>query len=181
MLVLLDGLREKFVRRLGPQCLDILYEFLDVVMKYEAENSPSLQGFLEWFEAFDGKLKRESYAEENCVRLMTVHSSKGLQSPFAILADAHFYKNPDDKILKTKDGILLWDFSSKMRPKIMESLWNERMQFATMESWRLLYVALTRAEDSVCILGEKRKSGCRYSAIFRNWCCQNSPSDPRVQ
>jgi ATP-dependent helicase/nuclease subunit A len=174
MQILTNGVKEKFISRFGVKCLDILYEFLDKVTSYN--DTPSLQNFLEWFLIFDHEIKRESFAQENSVRLMTAHASKGLQAPFVILADAHFYKATNDrKIIDVKNendafsGILLWNFASNgERSKNMEKLHNEHMQLKSEESQRLLYVAMTRAENFLYILGEKSRNNnklCWYKLI----------------
>ncbi|MDR2158180.1 MAG: UvrD-helicase domain-containing protein [Holosporaceae bacterium] len=155
MYVLTDGVQEKLIGRLGEKCLDVLNEFLNVVMKYEKENTASLPNFLESFRSYDYEIKRESFEDKNAVRLMTVHASKGLQSPFVILADCHFMNTQRKKLIKTEDGILLWDFFAGLRPnKITELLQEERDD----EYYRLLYVAMTRAQDFLYILGEKHKN-----------------------
>lgn len=167
---LTNGLKEKFILRLGEKCLEGLYDFIDVVMNYEKEHTASLQSFLQWFRTFGNEIeiKRESFSCENCVRLMTVHASKGLQAPFVLLADTHFYRTKNEKILKTDDGILLWNFSSDFRTNEMQKLCAEYDKYEVAESKRRLYVALTRAEDYVCILGqnqEKRRNNCWYDLI----------------
>src|SRR5690606_26150995 len=45
-------------------------------------------GFIRWFDAGEGEVKREAGASEGLVQVMTVHGSKGLQRPIVILADA---------------------------------------------------------------------------------------------
>ena len=87
-----DG-RRKLVARLGREANDPIDELLNAALAYSAAHTPSLQGFIRWFEAGEGELKREAGAAGNLVRVMTVHGSKGLQAPIVILADAT--GNPD--------------------------------------------------------------------------------------
>ncbi|MDR3155849.1 MAG: UvrD-helicase domain-containing protein [Holosporaceae bacterium] len=173
MKIIADGTREKFINRLGEECLDVLSVFLDVVMLYTDNNGgASLEGFIEWFRSFRHEIKRESFGQNNAVRLMTVHSSKGLQSPFVLLADCHFFRIPQDEIIMSDTGLVFWDFSSHLRPQQIEHL---QCQYAALdlgESHRLLYVALTRAEDFLYILGEQRthklSENCWYNTIKRH-------------
>jgi ATP-dependent helicase/nuclease subunit A len=158
MLTLQNEIREKFISRFGEKSLDVLNEFLALVMDYEKKNNPSVQGFLKWFRSFDHEIKRESFADKNAVRLMTVHASKGLQSPFVILADAHFINNKGEELLKTKEKLLFWNFSAKSRPSEVRQLLDNRRIERADENCRLLYVAMTRAEDFLYILGEKQKN-----------------------
>jgi ATP-dependent helicase/nuclease subunit A len=174
MSVLADGTKEKIIAAAGGECIDVLHEFLGLVMNYERENTASLQSFLKWFRLFaaEHEIKRESFANKNVVRLMTVHASKGLQSPFVILADTHFVKKNDKtNILDTEDGLLLWDFSSRCRTKKSEQLYVKQLESDDEESYRLLYVAVTRVEDFLYILGEKHNETlpekCWYSFLDR--------------
>ncbi|MDR1335052.1 MAG: UvrD-helicase domain-containing protein [Holosporaceae bacterium] len=174
MIFMTDGTREKFINRLGEECLDVLHVFLETVMFYENQSNSGagLDGFLEWFRSFQHEIKRESSGQNNAVRLMTVHSSKGLQSPFVLLADCHFFRMPQEAVLMSDDGLMFWDFSRHLRPEKIERLRGQRAALDLEESSRLLYVALTRAEDFLYILGEQGAHGlpenCWYSTIRRH-------------
>ena len=85
--------RRKLVARLGREANDPIDELLNAALTYAGAYTPSLQGFIRWFDAGEGELKREAGASEGLVRVMTVHGSKGLQAPIVILADAT--GNPD--------------------------------------------------------------------------------------
>ena len=74
--------------RLGAEANDPIDELLNAANAYASAHTASLQGFIRWFDAGDGDLKREAGANRDQVRVMTVHGSKGLQAPIVILADA---------------------------------------------------------------------------------------------
>lgn len=152
------GIREKFLERYGTSALDIIFEFLDSVLKYENEDSSTLSGFVKWFNSFEHIIKRESFTDRNCVKFMTVHTSKGLQAPFVIIADSHAFKDEATPILSNNDGILVWNFPKKIPIKeISDILESEKYKNKNIaESQRLLYVAITRAEDFLYILGQKK-------------------------
>ena len=57
--VLVDGLREKFLNRLGEKCLTALDEFLAVCENYQKQYSPNLCNFLRWFEKNDQTIKKD--------------------------------------------------------------------------------------------------------------------------
>lgn len=176
--VLTKKMKEGFAERLGEISMDPLGDFMDVVEKYESENTASLQSFLEWFDDFGEKIeiKRDAFASPGCVRIMTVHASKGLQAPFVLLADTHFYNAQSGKILATnKDGILVWgaavgagigikvgagtNNSGCYIPDVYVEAKESAKAASEEESLRELYVALTRAEDYVGIFGRRRKDG----------------------
>lgn len=185
--VLTDGLREKFINRLGSKCLSIIDEFLQICADYEKEYSPNLSNFLTWFRKSDQTIKKEFYAYENEVKIMTAHASKGLQAPFVILADAHFEPKISNGILSNQDeklswhfGVnseqkpleLFWNFDSKSAPKSIKNIIEKNNDYKRRESRRLLYVAMTRAESYLCILGKKRSKeiskNCWYSDLRNN-------------
>ncbi|MDR3151712.1 MAG: UvrD-helicase domain-containing protein [Holosporaceae bacterium] len=166
MSLLTDDLLKHFVARLGQQCLDALREFLEIVQ----DNNMAVSAFCDWFRSCDYEIKRESFGGE-CVKLMTVHGAKGLQAPFVIIADSHFFRENDNKILKTPDGIFVWDFSRKFRSENLTELCSQESRRNAEESHRLLYVALTRAQDFLYILGKNPKknlrNSCWYSIVSR--------------
>lgn len=52
--------RARLVERLGSEANDPLDELINAAFAYEAEHWPSLAGFLQWFDAGTGDLKRDS-------------------------------------------------------------------------------------------------------------------------
>lgn len=177
-------MKQRFAERLGDAGMDPLSDFIDVVENYETENTASLQSFLEWFGDFGGKIeiKRDAFASSGCVRMMTVHASKGLQAPFVLLADTHFYNARTDEILATKeDGILIWSGGTEAMSgggegggrgagagrgdggavsDVCAEAKDAAKAASEEESLRELYVALTRAEDCVGIFGKGRSGNC---------------------
>lgn len=159
-----DG-RRRLVARLGREANDPIDELLNAAMAFSSANVPSLIGFLQWFDAGEGELKREAGKAEGLVRVMTVHGSKGLQAPIVILADA-----ADDPDLSPPRGLeLLEDVLGAVRKVPLPSLRKEEKAPAVLEAeaeakraereehWRLLYVAMTRAEEALFIAGAKGK------------------------
>ncbi|MFC3099632.1 double-strand break repair helicase AddA [Altererythrobacter lauratis] len=162
--------RAKLAARLGRDANDPIDELLNAAHAFAAAHVPSLQGFIHWFDAGAGELKRESGegASAQQVRVMTVHGSKGLQAPIVILADAtgdphkpavSASELPGDAVLG-KVAMPLPPLSKDMKiPAIVEA--DARAQAESLaEHWRLLYVAMTRAEEALFIggaLGKREK------------------------
>jgi ATP-dependent helicase/nuclease subunit A len=155
--------RARLVERLGGEANDPLDELLNAAFAYEAEHWPSLAGFLTWFDAGTGDLKRDSDSASGQVRVMTVHGSKGLQAPIVILADATGAPGkPGDLALADDPFGLAGD---RVREVPLPPLGKEQKKgkiaeaeaaaktAAMQEHWRLLYVALTRAEEALFIGG----------------------------
>ena len=156
----LDG-RRKLVARLGREANDPIDELLNAANAYASAHTASLQGFIRWFDAGDGELKREAGEGGDQVRVMTVHGSKGLEAPIVILADAAI--RPDG----AGDLVLEDELPGSARPRTvpLPGLTKEEKvgpvaeadaaeaAKAMQEHWRLLYVALTRAQEALFITG----------------------------
>lgn len=152
--------RRKLVARLGREANDPIDELLNAAGAFTVAGTPSLTGFLNWFDAGDGELKREAGSGAGLVRVMTVHGSKGLQAPIVILADAT--GNPASKMGVRID---LADPHDPRRTIPLPGLRKDeragriaaeqaRVELAeAQEHWRLLYVAMTRAEEALFIGG----------------------------
>lgn len=151
--------RKKFVERMGYEVEDGLDEFVNLTLNYEQEHIPNLQGFIGWIAGDEVEIKRElEQSEADAVRIMTVHGSKGLQAPIVIMPDTVRMVNV------RKEGGLLWDdlfyypLSSADYDKNCAALKEQEAEAAQEEYRRLLYVALTRAEDRLCVCGYRKKN-----------------------
>ena len=156
----MDG-RRKLVARLGREANDPIDELLNAANAYAASHIASLQGFIQWFDAGEGEIKRDAGEGGDQVRVMTVHGSKGLQAPIVVLADAAI--GPDGardlELEETPLGhveprrIPLPGLTKDQKVGRLQVA-EERAAAAEMEEhWRLLYVAMTRAEEALFIGG----------------------------
>ena len=161
--------RKALVARLGREVNDPINELLNAANAYASAHTPSLVGFLAWFDAGGGELKRDAEGGGGLVRVMTVHGSKGLQAPIVILADAT--GNPDasptrgltlEEDLPGGGGRTVPLPALRNGEKAGRILASEAAARAAerQEHWRLLYVAMTRAEEALFIggaLGKREK------------------------
>jgi len=153
--------RRKLVARLGHESNDPIDELLNAAHAYAMSATPSLVGFLNWFDAGEGELKREAGNSSGEVRVMTVHGSKGLQAPIVILADAT--GNPEQKrgqALDLPDPAAPEDRAIPLpglrKEELVGRIAEEKAKAERAEAeehWRLLYVAMTRAEEALFIGG----------------------------
>ena len=154
----LDG-RRKLLRRLGHEARDPIEELLGAALQFEGGATATLQRFLDWFDRGDVEITRDPSAPLDAVRVMTVHGSKGLEAPLVILADAT--ADPD----LSPERRLDWAIDENalpvpiLRPRkseMVDALREDAEQLAKrerQEHWRLLYVALTRAQEHLVIGG----------------------------
>ena len=149
---------QALVARLGEEARDPIHELVNAAMAHAAAHVPGLAGFLHWFEAGDGDVKREAGGQGALVRVMTVHGSKGLQAPIVILADAT--RKPDSRAarpLALDDGaghlVPLPRLRKAETPAMIAALQAREAERDREEHWRLLYVAMTRAEEALFVTG----------------------------
>ncbi|HYJ31468.1 MAG TPA: UvrD-helicase domain-containing protein, partial [Allosphingosinicella sp.] len=172
--------RRRLLERLGAEAADPIDELVAGTLQFEAAGSPSLEAFLDWFARGDVEIVRDPSAPLDAVRVMTVHGSKGLQSPVLILADA--CADPDRKGGGFGRAIARFALPGGgpivpvIRPRKDELAEPLKSQIEAadrldrQEHWRLLYVALTRAEERLYIggaLGPADRDGPAQASWYR--------------
>lgn len=163
--------RALFIRRLGTEVGDPLDEFISLAQEFQKNNTPSLQGFLKWFEASETQIKRDMERGVNEVRIMTIHGAKGLEAPIVYLPDTHrTLRKRTDTLLKLPSGLSVWSGKTEFEKGQVEAARETLMKEEKAELNRLLYVALTRAEDRLYVSGwrglKAPKDPTWYDAIF---------------
>ncbi len=150
-----------------------------------------LSAFIRYLDTMEegGKIKSAGASAENAVKIMSIHGSKGLQFPITILACCSKPFNKQDiteKIIlddtlylgvKYLDRVLGIQYSTVARRAIVD----KQLAKNIAEEMRLLYVAMTRAEEKLVLLvSENNLSGKIDSALesgFKTEKSVNSYSD----
>ena len=143
--------------------------FIELMSEYENDNDDGIYGFLTYVENLslyqtdNLNAVRELSENENLVRIMTIHKSKGLEFPVVILADTG--KRFNNKHLSANIvfdeelgiGINVSDYENKVKlSSIRRDLINEKISMDNKkEEMRVLYVALTRPINKLIIVGSK--------------------------
>ncbi len=158
------NLRQKYHARLGHEVEEILDGFFQAAMNYDNRSGLGLQGFIETMISSKPELKREIDMDANEIRVITTHSSKGLEAPIVFLVD------PSNKAYDTRHAPAIINFRSQEGKEIY--LWQakksnpiketvpiyEAIEEANEEEYRrLLYVAMTRAADRLIVCGYRNE------------------------
>ncbi len=145
------GGRERLIARLGAEAEDGIDELLSQSLTYENAETPSLTGFLVWLEGDEIEVRRQvgnATEGEGLIRVMTVHGSKGLESPIVIIPDSATRRPPrEGQVLQVPGSAPIWRGRKGERPEDIAALADEQTERQMLERKRLLYVGLTRAES----------------------------------
>ena len=145
--------RQRMIARLGVEAEDPIEEIMNLALIHERTEVPSLQNFLHWLKAGDATITRDlEHSGRDEVRIITVHGAKGLQAPIVILPDTTTAPKSSPPIL-WQDGIPLWPPHRAHEPQICVAARSNVNRRRDQEYQRLLYVAMTRAEDRLLVCG----------------------------
>ncbi|HEV8335230.1 MAG TPA: UvrD-helicase domain-containing protein [Candidatus Polarisedimenticolia bacterium] len=161
----------------GKRRLANLRKVVELVRHWEARGSASLPELVEILEAAAAPEVRESEATieasgDDVVQLMTVHAAKGLEFPAVVLADlGREERAASHREIFRRDlglGIPLQDPETGLRglhPASYAAARRALEESAAQEENRLLYVAVTRAQEHLILSGWRKKG----RAASRSW------------
>ena len=161
----------------GQQRYANLIALIHRAEKYEKSSFRGLYQFIRFIEKMQEKDKdlAEPLATpaENAVRVMTVHASKGLEFPVVFLLDTTKFFNYQDfqkrYIFEEQlgAGIQYIDASENIKYETIpfQAIKQVRLKKALSEEMRKLYVALTRAEQKLYLVGSYKDR----QAAFKAW------------
>ncbi|ODR99832.1 hypothetical protein AUC68_01450 [Methyloceanibacter methanicus] len=171
-------MRKRMLSRLGPEAAEAIDEFLDAALSYEREAAPSLQGFIAALREGSIDVKRDMDQDRDEVRIMTVHGAKGLQAPIVIMPDTcsvprgqgpQIYRAPRADSVADDAHHLFWPPAGHSGVPGLSDAKSAVARAEQEEYRRLLYVAMTRAEDRLYVCGwqgvQKRNDACWYDLI----------------
>jgi len=136
--------------------------FLDIVLEQDIKKQAGISDFLLYWDANSGKLSIPSPEGREAVRIMTIHTSKGLEFPVVIFpfAEEDYSKGPREKIWLNADeeqvGLpkVLVDKNNNVSGygEAAALIYQQKKQEELLDDINILYVAMTRAEEQLYII-----------------------------
>ncbi|MEY1557089.1 double-strand break repair helicase AddA [Yoonia sp. R2331] len=160
ILVRHDG-RRNLLARLGTEAEDGIDALLSQALAFESMGTPSLTGFLSWMDTDDLEIKRQMDNQGDQIRVMSVHGSKGLEAPIVILPDCAARKTDVKDEILIAGETALWKTKAADDPPAIADQRAAKVAALKNERLRLLYVAMTRAENWLIVgaAGDLGKDG----------------------
>ena len=156
------GSRHRMLARLGAEAADAMDAFLARALDHEQREGPSLRRFLDAVEASSDDVKRDLATASGEVRVMTVHGAKGLEAGTVFIADTGMppTQQSESPLLDVplpgsnlNASVTIWSPRGADDPPAAREARLLRQQRAVEEHHRLLYVAMTRAENRLIVCG----------------------------
>ena len=136
--------------------------FMDIVLERDIRNQAGISDFLNFWDKNSEKFSIPSPEGNNAVRIMTIHTSKGLEFPVVIMpfADEDYSRSPKSKLwidTETENfGLpkVLVDNSKAVEGfgESAKSVYVQKSQEELLDNINILYVALTRAEEQLYVI-----------------------------
>jgi ATP-dependent helicase/nuclease subunit A len=155
------GGRKALLARLGPEAGDALDALMEEALTHEKGAGGALTTFVAGMRASKREVKRDLSRPSGEVRVMTIHGAKGLEARTVILADLGPRPTGHGRdpflALRLSDGreAPIWTPTTPKTGKPLVDGEARALAARRQEHNRLLYVAMTRAEDRLIVCGVK--------------------------
>ena len=137
--------------------------FLDLVLERDSKLQSSIGDFLEYWEKTGFQKSIPSPEGNDAIRIMTIHKSKGLEFPVVIypFADEDFNRKIRNKIWVDFDDDEEIEFPKALvnsKKEVVDygekakEIYDIKSQEEILDIINVLYVALTRAEEQLCVI-----------------------------
>ena len=146
--------------------LSYVQYFMDLVLERTVRLQSSISDFITYWDDNYEKLSIPSPENTNAVKMMTIHKSKGLEFPVVIFPFAEEdYSRSRDKIWVEIEGFdelnipkALIDLNKNVREYGVKAqeIFDIKKQEDLLDNINVLYVALTRAEEQLYIISNKK-------------------------
>ncbi|MGL4993435.1 MAG: UvrD-helicase domain-containing protein [Bacteroidales bacterium] len=147
---------------------------LDTVLDFTHNHTSDLAAFLDWWEEFGIRKTVTTPDSQDAIQIITVHKSKGLSFPVMIIPFCDWSLSPKNSMLWCTPQVEPFNeiplLPIKYRKDLLETIFAEpylieRLQ-TLIDNLNVAYVAFTRPEEEMILIGPKGKEG-DYSSFSK--------------
>lgn len=175
------------------QVIGNLHAFTELSLSLDAGRYPSLPKFIDALCALQGNATQDAPDEAainaglDAVRIMTIHSAKGLEAPIVVVLDA----NHSEPAREDAGVLCVWPqhapapvhfsvFGRKAeRGMARLAFFQEEEKLKAQEDWNLLYVATTRAKQILIVSGVAGRNTAADGVVADSWYARMANIAPR--
>lgn len=174
----------------GPEIAEQVNSFINAASG--KEYSHSVAAFLEYFDnVYDGK--SSASASGNAIKVMTIHNSKGLEYPIVFISNAQDgytskHNNNKDIFLDNAFGMAMKYFDKATKAKkdtVLTVSFKKKAAYREREELlRLMYVAMTRAQNMLYITAEDNQAKTPFPDMqdcFIQWIYAAAEKNARIR
>jgi ATP-dependent helicase/nuclease subunit A len=170
----IEEVTESLIRllELGKDFTELAYlqAFQDVVLEFSAYEKNDIASFLDWWELNRTKKSIQSSNQDNAINIITIHKAKGLQFKYVIVPFCDWklshegMKSPvlwckTDKEPFDKIGYMAIQYKEDMAKSFFAEEYETEKKKVFLDNLNMLYVAFTRAENGLIVMGQKFTEG----------------------
>ena len=163
-----------------PETLDFkamgyLQAFLDIVSGYSAENSLDFSSFLDWWEFNKDEYTVMVPETKPAVKIMSIHKAKGLEFPVVIIPYVNWEHKMDPQLWLHADPPVPTtpplnfpmpvNASKKLEETFFTKAYQDEQEKVLIDNINLLYVAFTRAVDTLYIIAQRKRKNDNYDRL----------------
>jgi ATP-dependent helicase/nuclease subunit A len=157
-----------------------LNTFQDYIVSFTGNKNADIQTFLDWWEESGSKKSVVLPGNQDAIRILTIHKSKGLEFKIVILPflswnldhmpsrQPFLWVNPDSEPFSDL-GIIPVKYSKELINTIFADNYKEEKYSVYLDNINLLYVALTRAMDALYMFSvDNPRSESTIAGVLKN-------------
>ena len=154
-----------------------LTQFMDEVFDFSQKEDSSIFSFLNFWKRKKETLNVKAPNSLNAVQIMTIHKAKGLEFPVVIFpyADAKIIDHRSKKLWLPVEKESFEGFSELLinsnkdlinYNSIAEKIYTDELYKSELDSFNVLYVAMTRAQNALFVISLEENKPNTYSELF---------------
>ena len=177
---------EELLRQLSLESEDATYvaTFLNTVSSFMQRNYSDLSAFNSYLDENIDKLSSSTAPDEQALRLMTIHKSKGLEAPVVITMMKAEKERPSQlwidldatqqSVTADAASLPVALIGQQKNESLFSSNFDEEVIMTEMDRINLLYVALTRPREKLYVMCEECKAeGSDNRALLKQYATRN--------